>query len=159
MSTTKLLAKHFRDVHFGGNWTCVNLKEQLADVSWEQATTKFDSFNTILALTYHINYYVTAVLNVLKGTPLSAHDKYSFDHPSITSQDDWEKFLQKVWTDAETFAVLAEQLPDNKLWEFMADEKYGHWFRNLLGVIEHTHYHLGQIVILKKMLNQRTRNN
>jgi hypothetical protein len=159
MSTTKLLAKHFRDVHFGGNWTFVNLKDQLADVSWGQATAKMDSFNSILALVYHINYYVTAILNVLKGTPLSAHDKYSFDHPVINSQEEWEKFLQKIWSDAETFATLVEQLPDDKLWELMADEKYGHWFRNLFGIIEHTHYHLGQIVILKKLLKQRVENN
>jgi hypothetical protein len=33
------------------------------------------------------------------------------------------------------------------------DGKYGTVLRNILGLIEHTHYHLGQIVILKKDLN------
>lgn len=154
MSISKQIAKHFRDVHLGGNWTSVNLKDTVADISWEQANTKVDSLNTIVALVYHINYYVVAILNVLKGTPLTAHDKYSFDHPAITSKEDWEKLLHKAWTDAQEFATLVEKLPEERLAETFVLEKYGSYYRNLHGVIEHTHYHLGQIVIIKKMLKK-----
>lgn len=34
------------------------------------------------------------------------------------------------------------------------DEKYGSYIRNIEGVIEHSYYHLGQIVLLKKMIVQ-----
>jgi len=152
MNLTEQLAKHFKEVHFGGNWTSVNLKQTLEGVTWEQATTKVHSFNTIVALVYHINYYVSAVVNVLQGNSLNASDKYSFDHPPVLSQEDWEKLLDKTWTDAENFASLVEKLPESKLAEIFADEKYGNYYRNILGVIEHTHYHLGQIVIIKKLL-------
>nr|WP_287424172.1 hypothetical protein [Candidatus Brachybacter algidus] len=47
MNTPSQIAKQFRDVLFGGNWTSVNMKETLADISWQQANTKFYSFNTI----------------------------------------------------------------------------------------------------------------
>lgn len=146
------IAKHFRDVHFGGNWTSVNLKETLADVSWQQATAKVYSFNSIAALVYHMNYFVSAVLKVLQGGPLDARDKYSFDLPPIHSQEDWEKLLDKTWTDAENFANMVEQLPESKLEETFVDEKYGSYYRNLHGIIEHCHYHLGQIVLIKKLL-------
>jgi hypothetical protein len=152
MTITSQIAKHFREVHFGGNWTSVNLKATLADIPWEQATTKVHSFNTIAALVYHINYYVSVQLKVLQGEPLDAHDKYSFDLPPIQSQQDWERLLEKVWSDAERFAVLVEQLPDGRLNENFSGEKYGNYYRNLNGVIEHTHYHLGQIVLIKKLL-------
>lgn len=33
MNVTTQIAKHFREVHFGGNWTDVYLKETLADVT------------------------------------------------------------------------------------------------------------------------------
>ena len=158
MNLTAQIAKQLRDVHFGGNWTDVNLKDNLADVSWQQATTKVYSFNTIAALVYHMNYYVTAVLKVLEGGPLNAHDKYSFDLPAILSQEDWEKLLTKIWTDAENVASLIEQLPENKLGETFSDEKYGNYYRNIHGVIEHTHYHLGQIVLIKKILLQADKN-
>jgi hypothetical protein len=151
MNLPSQIAKQFLDVHFGGNWTSVNLKETLSDVTWQQATTKVHSFNTIAALVYHINYYVSAVLKVLQGGLLEAHDKYSFDLPSIQSQQDWKKLLHKLFTDAENFASLIEGLPDSKLAEIFIEEKYGTYYRNLQGIIEHTHYHLGQIVLIKKM--------
>ena len=146
------IAKHFRDVYFGGNWTSVNLKETLADVSWIKAVTKVHDFNTIAALVYHMNYYVSAVLKVLQGQPLEASDKFSFDLPSIQSEADWENLLNKTWVEAENFASLVEQLPDNRFSEIFTDEKYGTYYRNMHGIIEHIHYHLGQIVVIKKLL-------
>ncbi len=154
MNLTTQIAKHFKDLHFGGNWTSVNLKDSLADVSWQQATTQVYTFNTIATLVYHTNYYVSAVLKVLQGEPLNAKDKYSFELSPILSQEDWENLLNKTWTDAETFTSLVEQLPDNKLDQIFCDEKYGNYYRNIHGIIEHTHYHLGQIVLIKKILLQ-----
>jgi hypothetical protein len=155
MNLTQQIAKHFREIYFGGNWTAVNLKDTLADVNWQQATTPIYSLNTIAKLVYHINYYVSAMLKVLQGEKLDAHDKYSFDLPPIQSQEDWQQLLEKTWNGAEKFASLTEELPERKLWEDFADKKYGNYYRNLHGVIEHCHYHLGQIVLIKKILQQR----
>jgi hypothetical protein len=154
MSLTKQIAKHFRDIHFGGNWTSSNLKDNLAGVSWQQAVTQIHSFNTIAVLVYHVNYYVSVVLKVLQGEPLSASDKFSFDCPPIESEEDWQKLLDKVWAEAESFASLVEALPEAKLWEDFTDNKYGNYYRNIHGIIEHTHYHMGQIALIKKLVTQ-----
>jgi hypothetical protein len=150
-NTSIQIAKQFNDFHYGGNYTGVNLKDTLEGITWSQATKQVSSFNTIAALVFHINYYVSAVLKVLEGGPLEGNDKLSFDLPPINSQRDWENLLDKVWKDAERFAILAEQFPEQKLNEPFANEKYGTWYRNLHGVIEHCHYHLGQIVLIKKL--------
>ena len=105
-----------------------------------------------------MNYYVSAVLKVLEGGSLSASDKYSFDHSPIRSQEEWKKLLDKTWTEADNFAILLEQLPEGKLWEIFSDEKYGNYYRNIHGVIEHCHYHLGQIVLIKKIILQTDKN-
>ena len=154
MNLTGQIAKQFRDVHFGGNWTSSSLKDNLKDLTWQQAITQVYSFNTIALLIFHMNYYVDAVMKVLRGGSLDASDKYSFDLPPIRSQADWEKLLDKTWTDAESFASLIEQLPESKLGETFSDEKYGNYYRNIHGIIEHIHYHLGQIVLIKKILLQ-----
>ena len=158
MGLINQIAKHTREVYFGENWTCSNLKDNLADVTWQQATTEVYSFNTIAALVYHINYFVGAALQVLQGEPLTANDKYSFDHPPIRSQQDWENLLDKTWADAEHFASLIEQLPESRLWEDFSEGKYGNYYRNIHGIIEHAHYHLGQIVLIKKILLQPSEN-
>ena len=102
------IAKHLRDVHFGGNWTGVALKEILSDVTWVQATTKVDSLNTIAALVFHMNYYVAAQIRVLQGGSLDAHDKYAFDLPAIKSEEDWRELCGRTFGDAETLAALIE---------------------------------------------------
>ena len=157
MNLTTQIAKHFKEVHFGVNWSWSNIKEHLADVSWQQATTKVYTFNTIAALVYHMNYFVCAATKVLQGGPLEAKDIYSFDHPLIESQEDWERMVNKTWSDAETFASLVEQMPEQQLWEDFSDNKYGNYYRNIHGVIEHCHYHLGQIVLIKKIIQQNDR--
>lgn len=155
MQLTAQIAKHFRDVHFGGNWTSVNLKDTLHDVSWKEATTKIYGLNTIATLVFHTHYYVDAVLQVLNGGPLTAKDQYSFAHPPIESEEDWRKLLEKTWRDAESFALAIEQLSEAKLEETFVDSKYGNYYRNLHGIIEHLHYHLGQIVLIKKIVQEK----
>jgi hypothetical protein len=152
MNAIKQLAKHYREVHFGGNWTAVNLKETLADVTWEQATTKLHDLNTIAVLVFHINYYVQPIINGIDGEPLDASDKYSFDLPSITTETEWQELIQKALNDAENLAAKIEMIDESKLFEDFSDPKYGSFYRNLLGIIEHTHYHLGQISLIKKLL-------
>lgn len=151
MTLAKSIAKHFREVFLGGNWTYVNLRETLADVDLKMAIKKTEGFNSIAALSFHIGYYVAAVLKVLQGEKLNASDKYSFDVPLIETEDDWKKLTNKIFEDAETFANLIEQMPDEKILEDFPESKYGSYYRNLCGIIEHTHYHMGQIVILKKI--------
>jgi hypothetical protein len=158
MTLTGQIAKHFREIHFGGNWTSSNLTDNLANVTWQQATTQVYSFNTIATLVYHMNYFVAVVSEVLQGRPLNASDKYSFDLPPIRSREDWEKLLDKTWSDAENFANLVEQLPESKLWDDFSENKYGNYYRNIHGIIEHIHYHLGQIVLIKKILLQADKN-
>lgn len=156
MQLSTQIAKHIREIHFGGNWTCSNLKDCIADVTWQEAVTQVHSLNTIAALTYHVNYFVSAVLKVLEGGPLDSKDIYSFDHPPINSQEDWDKLRTRVLEEGEKFAAHIEQLQEQKLFDDFTDKKYGNYYRNLHGIVEHMHYHLGQIAVIKKLIRQTT---
>lgn len=153
MSLSKQLAKHLREVNSGVNWTWVNLKDTLKGVTWDQATTKVHDFNSMAVLVFHINYYYGIATEVLEGKPLVGSDKLSFNHPPIESEHDWQNLLDKHWNEVEKFAVLVEDLPESIFWDMFGEEKYGNYYRNIMGIIEHTHYHMGQIVIIKKLLN------
>jgi hypothetical protein len=149
------LAKHLRAVISGGNWSDSNYQDQLKEVDWEMATTKVEGVNTILQLVYHVSYYLPYVAKVLEGGTLDAKDKYSWDTPDIQSEQAWQELLKQFWRDAEQLAQAIEQLADEQLQADFADPKYGDCMGNILGIIEHLHYHLGQIVVLKKRLASR----
>jgi uncharacterized damage-inducible protein DinB len=153
MHLPTLLAQHLREVYFGKNWTWVNLKETLDEIPWEQATRKLGTSHSILALTFHIQYFLNAQLRVLQGGELNAKDALSFEHPPLENENEWRQFVTQIFNEAETYASLVEALPETQLSDTFVDEKYGTYYRNIQGLIEHTHYHLGQIVLLKKLMN------
>lgn len=154
MSSTSQLARRFREVLLDGLWIAnTNYKDQLSDITWQRATTKVGSLNTIAMLTFHIDYYIAGLIHVFEGGDLEIRDQYSFDLPPLESEVQWENLKNKLWGDAEKFAVLLEQMPDSKMNEVFVDEKYGTYLRNIDGMIEHCYYHLGQITLIKKLLN------
>lgn len=147
------LANRFREVILNGTWIAnTNFKNELENLDWKVATTKFENLNTISVLAQHIHYYINGVKNVFLGGNLGIKDEYSFDFPTITSQEKWENFLLKFWNDSGEFASLIEKMTEEKLNENFVDEKYGTYQRNIDGMIEHSYYHLGQIVLIKKLL-------
>ncbi|KRB56806.1 hypothetical protein [Flavobacterium sp. Root186] len=153
MKNTVEIANRFRETILNGTWIAnTNYKHQLENLDWKIAVTPVKNLNTISILAQHIHYYINGINNVFKGGPLDIKDKFSFDFPPITSQEDWQIFLDKFWNAAEEFASFTEQMPDEKLDQIFIDEKYGTYKRNIEAMIEHSYYHLGQIVLIKKFL-------
>lgn len=148
------IAKSLRTLYFGGNWTGVNVSEQLMDISYEEAQQRIGNFNTIAILLNHTTYYVRAVIRVLKGEPINAKDELSFDHLPINNNEDWQNMISETMSLVEELTMMVEKLPDDILEKDFVDAKYGSYYRNLQGISEHTHYHLGQIVILKKLIRK-----
>lgn len=154
MSLAKQLAKNLRETHFGGNWTTVDLKTVLSDVSWEAAQKSVYSIHSIASLTVHMTYYVGVIITVLEDGKLTGKDELSWILPPIESEQDWEKLQDEAWKSAEKAASLIEQLEDYQLLEDFVDPKYGTNYRNIAGIVEHMYYHLGQIVLIKKLVTQ-----
>jgi len=155
MENSNQLANRFREVLLNGTWIAnTNYKDQLSTITWKQATHKIGSLNTIAALAYHIDYYIAGIVNFFERGALEIHDSYSFDLPPITSKEDWENLLNAIWVNAEKFADHVARMPDAELEKPFVDEKYGNYRRNIEGVIEHSYYHLGQISLIKKIIQE-----
>ena len=155
MENAQTIAGRFREVILNGTFIArTNYNDQLTGLSWQIATTSLHQSNSIALLAQHVHYYIVGIKTVLQGGALSIRDKYSFDFPPVTSQAQWEAFLSRFWKDAEEFAQLVEQMPEQKFSEVFFDEQYGTYQRNIEAMIEHSYYHLGQVVLIKKLLLQ-----
>ena len=156
MTRNLAIANRLREVLLNGKWIAnTNFKEQILSVSWEQAIQKVDNLNTIALLTFHINYYLVGLSNVLNGGRLEIKDKYSFDLPEIKSEKDWNKLVNDFLSNSEMFVKQVEQMDESMLDQPFAEEKYGSYLRNIEGVIEHSYYHLGQVSLIRKMIVQK----
>lgn len=157
MNYSQQIAEHIKGVYFGGNWTASNLHNQLQNVDLKTATTKIHDCNTIATLAYHIHYFVIAQSQVLEGKPLQAKDSESFSHPNFTSNAEWTDWKNNIFKQAKHFINLVKDLPEEKLSTFFQEEKYGLYYKNLHGLIEHTHFHLGQIALVKKLIKKTSK--
>ena len=155
MKSSIQLANRFREVILNGKWIAnTNVQDQLSDVTLEQAVTQIANLNTIAQLTFHLNYYISGVLNVLEGGELEIRDKFSFDLPKINSEQEWNALKADLFSNAEKFANHIEQMTEERLNSEFVKKDYGDFRRNIEGMIEHSYYHLGQIVVLRKMIDQ-----
>lgn len=149
----KNLANRLREVYTEGKWvTGTNVKDEIEHTSWEDAVKSIHGLNSIAALTFHLNYYIEGVSQVFEGGTLDIKDQFSFDAPPIASQQDWKDRIARYTKNIEKFIRLVENMSEAQLSENFVMEKYGSYHRNIDVQIEHAYYHLGQIILIKKML-------
>lgn len=154
MKNQSQLANRFREVILNGTWIAnTNFKNELENLEWTIAVRKFQNLNSIAILAQHVHYYIQGIKNVFLGGNLEIRDQFSFDFPEINSQQQWDEFLTQFWKDSEEFANLIEHLTEEQLNANFVDEKYGSYYRNIDAMIEHSYYHLGQIVLIKRFYN------
>ena len=147
------LVSRLKEVLTEGKWIIgSNIKEQIIDLNYEEATHKIGALNSIADLTFHLSYFISGVSNVLKGGTLDIRDKYSFDYPPIATEEEWQALIEKFCNDSEEFVALVEKFDENNLAKPFVNKQYGNFLRNINGIMEHSYYHFGQIVILKKLI-------
>jgi hypothetical protein len=69
MTTTSFeLAARLQELFVDGSWIAnTNFEKALSQVTSLQAQQKVQGFNSIARLTFHINYYLQGILNVLRA--------------------------------------------------------------------------------------------
>ena len=154
MENNRELAKRFSDVILNNSWVANNsYKNQLTDLPLEVVLFKYQSLHNIAALAQHVHYYIAGILNVFNGGNLDIKDIYSFDFPPINTIEQWHTFLAVFWTDAASFTQKQEEMDENTLNSIFVKKEYGTYHFNINTLIEHSYYHLGQIVLIKKLIS------
>ncbi len=157
MDLSGAIARHYRGFVFGGNATGVNLRDTLAGVTVEMANARVGEHNTIAALVFHMQYFTGGIMEVLRGGELTIRDKYSFDAPHIATEGAWRAYVEQVLAQAETFATVIEAWPAERWGETFVKTGYGSYYDNVTGNLEHQHYHLGQVAMLKALTTAPSR--
>lgn len=152
MKITGFIAQHITEVHEGGNWTEVNIKDTLADVGHKEATTVTRaSKNTIAALVHHLSFYNDAVMQRLSGNDPVIGESNGFDMAAIKNENEWIQLMERNMQSGQHLALAVREFPEEKIFQLIATGQATH-YKILHGIVEHAHYHLGQMVLLKKLI-------
>lgn len=158
MKITEAIATQLLEVFEGNNWTDVDIKNTLKDVKWNEAVAVTNaSPNTIASILYHIGFYNWIIQQRLKGDNPEINSANGFDLPEIKNERDWQELKSNVMQSAKELAQAVDTYPEEKL--FLPIIKDGSTvYKSVHGVIEHAHYHLGQIILLKNLLRKQKHN-
>ena len=150
MTIAPLVAQHVEEaVH--GNWTDIYLDDAIADVTYDEAIhVPAGLVNSIAMLVNHLKFYNYVVMERLMGTDPEI-DSSNGLVTDIQNEDDW-LLLKKHTLDSFTrLANVVKQLPDGNL-QALTPNGSTTFYKTLHGISEHAHYHLGQIVLLTKLV-------
>lgn len=150
MSKSALIACRIHTLFFGPNWTETSLSELIQSHSFAEFTNSKVGTNSAAAVLFHIHYYQKVQLAVLQWGSLTAKDSKSFHHPNWSEESDWLQFGSAVIdTGIELEATIA-QLPETIWSEPFVKGEYGSYETNFLGMLEHSYYHFGQLLLALK---------
>lgn len=147
MKLIQAIAQHFYEVNHGGNWTDAAVKDILQGITWQQATKKNGEANTIALLLFHMDFYNRVVYDRLVGV------KRHFEHEeslqcTISNEAEWEQLKATYFENVSKIHQAILAFDEDRLFE---ETTRNTPYKNLHGLIEHIHYHLGQIALLKRL--------
>jgi hypothetical protein len=152
MQITSHIAQHLLDVYTGGNWTEVSVAETLADLTYEEAIkVTAASPNSIAALVHHLCFWNRVMWQRIAGIKPEIPEVNGFDLGTIANEKDWKVLIKDLLVSAGELAIAIKNVADTRLEEPIVTGSSS-TYKNLQGSVEHIHYHLGQMVILKKIL-------
>ncbi len=149
MKIIEAIAQHFREVNYGNNWTDASVKDVLQNISFEQAMKKTGNANTIAILLFHMDFYNMVVYDRLVGIKRKFEHEESLQQPNITTEEDWQQLQKAYFENVDKIHKAIIAFNESHLFE---ETTRNTPYKNLHGLIEHIHYHLGQISLLKKLV-------
>ncbi|HRH58174.1 MAG TPA: DinB family protein [Chitinophagales bacterium] len=136
----------------GNNWTGINTLQVLQDINSEKATKRVNSSHLNIAeLTAHLTCWNNVMIKRLDAE--NYQPKRDEDFPAINdlSEDEWNTMKEDFIQSFKLLTDILDTKEDTILYAPMFEGATSA-YRNLHGQISHLHYHLGQIVLLKKIL-------
>ena len=136
----------------GNNWTGINAVQALQDIASEMAIKRINNNHLNVAeLTAHLtcwNKVITKRLDAENYQPAAEED---FPVINELSEAEWSAMKEEF---IQSFRLLTDKLEtkEDTMLYVPVFEGATSGYRNLHGQISHLHYHLGQIVLLKKIL-------
>lgn len=161
MPETKRIADQLQRAFTGPAWHGPSLMEALSDVTAAQAFAQpIPNAHSIWQLVLHIAAWMDAVRERIEDGPV--REPADGDWPEINdaSEAGWQSTLTLLAQRQQALLNVIANLTDEQLKKRLGDAHdppsasgYSAYY-NLHGAIQHNLYHAGQIVLLKKLLQE-----
>ncbi len=152
MLESKRVSNLYQSIYNGDPWLEVTLENTLKNVSAAQAYRKINpNLNTIWEIVNHLIQWRRNILKRVQGETITTPDHNYFVPVLDSSEAAWEQSLQNLAKSQELWNSFLNTFDDANFEKIYPTNNHT-YYEHIHGIIQHDVYHLGQIVILKKLL-------
>jgi len=152
MKETERIAKLFEDLYNSTPWIDVNLLGTLKRISAKQASKKISpNWNSIWEITNHIISWRENVLERVQGRVLQTPADNYFSEIRETTENDWKETLKKLEDSQQQWLQVLKEFNEDNFSKIYPNNQMT-YYEHIHGILQHDAYHLGQIVLLAKVV-------
>lgn len=152
MKELQRIEKLFEKGYDGSPWIDVNLVDTLKVITAEQALQKLKpSANSIWEITNHIISWRKTVLQRIQGEIIKTPPHNYFITVEKGSAADWKNVLKQLEVSQNDWIKFLKNIKETALDEVFKQNGMS-CYEHIQGILQHDAYHLGQIVMLTKLL-------
>ena len=152
MLESKRISNLYQSIYNGNPWLEVNLANTLNDVTAEQAYRKINpNLNTIWEIVNHLIQWRRNILRRVQGETITTPDHNYFVPVLDPSEVAWHQSLQNLAKSQDQWNTFLTYFDDGDFEKIYINNNLT-YYEHIHGIIQHDVYHLGQIVLLKKLL-------
>jgi uncharacterized damage-inducible protein DinB len=146
------ISKLFSDLYDGNAWIDVTIVGTLKNIKSNQAYSKpAANLNSIWEIVNHLVSWRETVLKRMQGETINEPKNNFFEPVKENSGEAWRNTLTRFEKSQQMWLQFLSRLDDKSLEKYYSQSKYT-YYDLMLGILQHDAYHLGQIVLLKKMV-------
>ena len=152
MKEQEQLNKLFTDLYDGSPWIDVNIVNTLDEITAKEAATKpFPYFNSIWEIVNHTINWRETVLKRVNGENIESPDDNYFSFIRDRSENSWQKTKER-FRDSQVIWLKAIKKFKSKDLDAKHDFSTFSNYELILAILQHDAYHLGQIRLMKKLV-------
>ena len=144
---SKLLKDHFN----GDPWIDVTVLGELSSVTAKQASIKPEGMNSIWQIVNHMISWRKALITRVKGKAVKYSDNNFISEIKVKSPKAWKETINK-FRKSQRDIISFLQKSDDILLETVSSTSGYTYYELVEAILIHDSYHLGQIVLIKKLL-------
>ena len=146
------ISKLFSDLYDGNAWIDVTIVGTLKNVNSRQAYTKAaENLNSIWEIVNHLVSWRETVLKRMNGENIDEPKNNFFEPIKDNSEEAWQNTLKRFDESQKMWLQFLSGFENQNLEKYYLQSKYT-YYDLVHGILQHDAYHLGQIVLLKKMV-------
>ena len=151
MKETQRIASLFEELYDGTPWIDVSIAGTLTKITAEEAAAKvLPGRNSIWEIVNHLVCWRENVLQRVNGEVLPPPENNYFMPVADVSELAWKNTLKRFEASQQQWISFLENF-NEKDFEIVYLKKKFTYYEQMLGILQHDAYHLGQIALIKKL--------